>query len=475
MTTERRGWLLLAILSQCLAVLAASAQSDLLVITSDFQTGSISFVSAETGVAVEKNLLTIHSDAVARYRQGKVYIVNRLGQDNVLILDRSDLSQPLLQFSVGNGSNPLDIAFASDNKAYVSRFGSASVLVVDPVQGNTLGEIDLSVFADDDGIPEMAQMATVGSRLYVALQRLDRDNGFAPVAPGYIAVIDMETDALVDVNPEEEGIQAWTLAAPNPASLIALGSTLYVSETSAFRDAAGGIEILDTTDLSSRGLVVTETELGGDVTWLSPVSAARGFAVVVAGFNNDLVPINLEDGTVGTPLEGHSGGFTPSLTVDGSHLLVPDRGAFDAPESAGLLVFDVDSGELLAGPIDVGLPPGTIVVLKDAPITAVLESPGSEPNVASLDPAYPNPFNGGTTIPFVIGDHLNGEARLSVYDALGRRVRMLRRSVAAGSHTATWDGRDDMGRLVGSGPYVVELLLPGGRSELLTRKVTLVK
>jgi len=316
----------------------------------------------------------------------------------------------------------------------------------------------------------------VGSRLYVALQRLDRDNGFAPVAPGYIAIIDMETDALVDVNPVEEGIQAWALAATNPASLIALGSTLYVSETSAFRDAAGGIEILDTTDLSSRGLVVTETELGGDVTWVCPVSAARGFAVVVdASFNNVLVPINLEDGTVGTPLEGHSGAFTASLTVDGSRLLVPDRGAFDAPDSAGLLVFDVDSGELLAGPIDVGLPPGTIVVLKDAPITAVLESLGSEPNVASLDPVYPNPFNGGTTIPFVIGDHLNGEARLTVYDALGRRVRMLRRSVAAGSHMATWDGRDDMGRLVGSGPYVVELRLPGGRSERLTRKITLVK
>ena len=474
MATESRSWLLLAILSQCLVVPAASAQSDLFVLTTDFQTGSTSFVSADAGVPVEKNLLTIHSDAVARYRKGKVYVVNRLGQDNVLILDRSDLSQPVLQFSVGNGSNPQDIAFASDDKAYVSRLNSTGLLIVDPTNGTTLGEIDLSAFADTDGLPEMTQMATVGSRLYVALQRLDRNNGFAPVAPGYIAVIDMETDTLVDVDPDEEGTQAWVLAAPNPASLIALGSILYVSETSAFGDVNGGIEILDTTVFSSRGLVVTEAELGGDISWVSPVSPAKAFAVVLdASFRNVLVPVNLEDGTVGAPLDGHSGGFTISLTVDGSRLIVPDRGAFDTPELAGLLIYDVDSDELLAGPIDVGLPPATVVVLNDAPITAVVEVLGSEPHAASLDPAYPNPFNGGTTIPFFVGGHQNGEARLTVYDALGRRVRTLRKSsLSAGFHTATWNGRDDGGRLVGSGSYVVELRLPGER---LTRKVTLVK
>ena len=483
MTTKIKSWLLLALLSRCLIVPTASAQSDLLVVTSDFQTGSISFIAADIDIPVEKNLLTIHGDAIARYRDGKVYIVSRLGQDNILILDRSDLSQPVIQFSVGNGSNPQDIAFAADDKAYVSRLNSTGLLIVDPTLGTTVGEIDLSSFADGDGLPEMTQMAIVGSRLYVALQRLDRDNGFAPVAPGLIAVIDMETDTLVDVDPEAEGIQGWVLAAPNPANLIALGSFLYVSETSSFGDAVGGIEILDTTDFSSRGLVVTETELGGDVTWVSPVNSRKAFAVVVdAGFGNTLVPVNLADGTVGPPLEGHSGGFTISLTIDGSRLLVPDRGSVDAPASVGLLVYDVDTGELVAGPIAVGLPPGTVGVLSDAPITAVGEGAlGSEPNATSLDPVYPNPFNGGTTIPFVVGDHGNGGASLIVYDVLGRRVRILRRfpSLSAGSHTVTWDGRDDTGQPVGSGSYLVELRLAAERhsqeGERLTRKVTIVK
>ena len=155
MTTKIKSWLLLALLSRCLIVPTASAQSDLLVVTSDFQTGSISFIAADIDIPVEKNLLTIHGDAIARYRDGKVYIVSRLGQDNILILARSDLSQPVIQFSVGNGSNPQDIAFAADDKAYVSRLNSTGLLIVDPTLGTTVGEIDLSSFADGDGLPDL--------------------------------------------------------------------------------------------------------------------------------------------------------------------------------------------------------------------------------------------------------------------------------------------------------------------------------
>ena len=452
----------------------AAAESDLFVLTSDFQTGSTAFLPAGAHTA-EVNLLTIHSDAAARYRDGRVYVLNRLGQDNVLVLDPEDLRTPIAQFSVGNGTNPIDIAFAGPSKAYVSRYGSAAVLIVDPRDGTELGEIDLSGFADGDGLPEMSQMAMIGSLLYVACQRLDRNAGFEPVAPSLLAVIDTETDALVDMDAARGGVQGWELSATNPNSLIVVGEgQLFVSLTGSFGDLTGGIEVLDIASGRTKGLLLTEEELGGDLTWMELVSSAKGFVVVSdENFMNHIKPVDLFNGAVGPALEEHSTGFTASLTVDGARLIVPDGGRFDSPESAGLLIFDAHTDEFIEGPISVGLPPLRIVAFDDARvITAVLEQGSTIPLQSSLEAAYPNPFNADVSIPFAVAE-AGKSVRLVVYDSLGQSVRTLvNRRLPGGKYRIAWDGRDGSGQVVGNGVYVVSMRVGDTR---LRQKVTLLK
>ena len=58
------------------------------------------------------------------------------------------------------------------------------------------GTIDLASLADGDGLPEMSQMALVGERLFVSLQRLDRRTGFVPNGPSWLAVVDTTTDTV---------------------------------------------------------------------------------------------------------------------------------------------------------------------------------------------------------------------------------------------------------------------------------------
>lgn len=68
----------------------------------------------------------------------------------------------------------------------------------------------------------------------------------------------------------------------------------------------------------------------------------------------------------------------------------------------------------------------------------------------------PNPFNPRVTVRFATTRAL--EARLEVYDLAGRLVRTLSAgSLAAGEHTALWDGRDEAGRAAPSGVYLVQL------------------
>lgn len=69
---------------------------------------------------------------------------------------------------------------------------------------------------------------------------------------------------------------------------------------------------------------------------------------------------------------------------------------------------------------------------------------------------FPNPFNPRTTLRYELPRA--GFVRLRVADLAGRLVRTLVDDVqAAGRHEVDWDGRDDRGREVGSGAYLMRL------------------
>lgn len=71
----------------------------------------------------------------------------------------------------------------------------------------------------------------------------------------------------------------------------------------------------------------------------------------------------------------------------------------------------------------------------------------------------PNPTRSGTVFHFALPT--GGHARADVFDASGRRVAViLDDDLAAGPHTASWNGRTPTG-LAGTGVYYVRLRLPG--------------
>ena len=330
------------------------------VTTTDYSSGSLSSLDLQTHVATRDHL-TIHSDAVVRVYRDEVYVLNRLGQDNVIVLHSGDLKTPF-QYSTGNGSNPHDLAFVSEDKAYISRYGRTQLLVVNPVTGDSLGAVDLSGFADADGLPEMSQLALYGNRLFVACQRLDRDNGYAPTDVSIIAVIDVATDQVVDVDENAAGVQGIAMAGKNPAGAVQRGGKWLLSTVNTFADLTdGGIEVIDLANLRSEGIALGEMALGGNLSSLTMVSDSEGYVVVTdANFANAVKRFDLATQFVSPSLEGLSGGFVPGLGAFGNGLYVLDRGSFTDPESAGVKVFDVNTHQLIAGPISTGLPPSSI-------------------------------------------------------------------------------------------------------------------
>ena len=204
----------------------------------------------------------------------------------------------------------------------------------------------------------------MGSRLYVAALRLDRNRGFVPAASGLIAVIDTTTDTLVDVDPRTPEIDAIKLAGENPFGLVYDPSSdkIWVWETGRFSvPDDGGIEAIDPTTNRAEGFIASEADLGGTVTVVAPYTATRAFAVVAdEDFRNRLVAFSPATGKIIETLRTSAPSYFPDVAVnDRGEVWLADR-TLRAP---GIRIFDAESGRAVAGPIDVGLPPFAILFL----------------------------------------------------------------------------------------------------------------
>ena len=103
-------------------------------------------------------------------------------------------------------------------------------------------------------------------------------------------------------------------------------------------------------------------------------------------------------------------------------------------------------------------------------VDAIPDTPPG-PAVLQLHPNVPNPFNPLTRFAYTIPRL--GLVSFAIYDLRGRLVRTLvTEQQPAGSHTVSWDGRDDRGRTLTSGVYLARLVTSAGTSN---RKVTLTK
>lgn len=414
--------------------------------TTDYSSGNLA-VLAEGASEAQVDVLPIHSDNAVFSYAGALYVVEKFGKDNIIKVDADDLSPSgvVYQYSVGNGANPQAIAFVSAGRAYVTRYGDTKLWIINPNAASEvnfkIGEIDLSEYADDDGLPEMAPLTLIGGKLYVGIQRLDRNSGWVPL-DAKVVVIDTATDAVIKVIALEKG---------NPQAMAAFGGMLYVSTGgSLFDPTDGAIEQIALSTDEHAGLLVTEADLGGNAGGLAIRSGDKGYVVVGSWPDYVVKPFDPGTGAIGEALPGPSEVSTMAIGPSGS-LYVLDR----SQETPGVYVYNAKD-QLTAGPISTGLPPNTIAFVGEATEVAVEERTQWTPLSFELGANYPNPFNASTVIPYTVEN--TGVVRLCVYDGLGQHVATLVQEVqAAGRYAARWNGRSDAGAEVASGFYLVRL------------------
>jgi len=436
-----------------------ATQSRAFVFATDFGSGTIANVAFGPPRPVTPNVAAVCADAVLRHHQGLLYVIERFGCDNVRVLDPANGFALVRQFSVGNGSNPNDIVVVSPTKAYVARYDSADLWIVNPSTGAFIGAISLAPFADADGIPEMNRMAMVGGRVFITVQRIDRDAFFTPTDSSAVVVIDAATDALVDCDPAAPGLQGILLPFQNPTTelIVEASGRLIVGCTGFYGANDGGVVRIDPLALTVDGIETTEAALGGDIADVVPATATRGFVVLSdASYNTVCKPYDRATGAAGTAVYATSGfNLADAEANDRGELWLCDR----TPANPGVRVFDVATLAPLAGPLSTGLPPLDIEF--DGSATTDVPATGG-PAPFAFAGAWPNPSRGDVVlrVRLAAGAAPAGSPiRATILDAAGRRVRTLEAN--AGAETLRWDGRNDAGRPTAPGVYAVRLEIGG--------------
>lgn len=324
------------------------------VLTGSGGAGSFSTIDMASMHAVN-SIGSLHDDAAVRAFDNLVYVLNSPSHDQIQVLNPSSNFATLAQYSAGNGSNPHDMAFVSEEKAYVSLYDASKIWIVNPLTGQSLGEIDLSSYADADGNPEVDQLFIQGTNLYASIQRLDRNNSDAPTNTSSVLVVDTQTDQVTNEIP---------LTFPHPVTGFAPLSNgdLLIPCVGNFGIIDGAIETIHTQTHTS-SVVMTEEVFGGDAYEIAMIHDSKGYVVVLdSSFNTSMVSFDPSSGTqLATILVG-DGTVISDLAVNANQQVYV---TYRDSSSPGIRIFDGNTDiELTSTPISTGLLPFEIVILE---------------------------------------------------------------------------------------------------------------
>lgn len=196
---------------------------------------------------------------------GFFYLVCSLNQQ-IHMFDEHSLA-PKRIISLGNGINPMELAFLDPSHAYVSSFLKDKILALNPthepiqpriLEEIELGQLQLETLSQGPTRPRPSGLLLWNQKLYVTLSNLDQN--FISGGPGYLAIINTETNTI------EKILQTH---GRNPVSIVhselpTLTHLLFIINTGTYQTGKGfmGDGKIDIFDLKQEQIVHT-IDIGG--------------------------------------------------------------------------------------------------------------------------------------------------------------------------------------------------------------------
>ncbi|MFC1670401.1 hypothetical protein ACFL20_08405 [Spirochaetota bacterium] len=339
-------------------------------VASDWSSASHSVVSYDKPRISINNLLpTLTSDITITSHGRYFYRIERFFADNITKFDINATDTPIWQYSTMDSndidenitsSNPHSLIFDNDTKAFILRYESSRAWIVDPsaeTEGSfKIGELDLSVYNDADGNPEMTAGIIEGNRIYIVMQRIGRSSfPYDYTGTSYVAVFNKDNGTEIDTGKGSGGLKGIPLTLHNPQVVTYYSGKLYISCVGDYNASSpdSGIEVIDTSDFNSTtiasGTMVMDVEIASDI---------KGYFIeYIEWGNSNLRSFNPASGIINSENIGDIGGGDWNL----NDILIDPHGYLWVGDASvnhsGVYVIDTASDTLDEGPISTNLNP----------------------------------------------------------------------------------------------------------------------
>lgn len=353
-------------------------------VASDFSSSATASIDGSSFTASQTIKSFGTSDMIVRSFGKFFYAIKRFNSDSI---ERYDITDPSINLyptaystkleTESTSTNPHDLIFQGMTKAYLTRYGSNTQWIVNPIataeSDFKVSTIDLSAYDDGDGTPEISQGIIVGKKLFLGAQRLDRNNGWQNTNTSYVIVIDTATNTEIDTGKGSGSIKGIPLPAKTPISFQYFAETglIYINCQGQFgssfsntpRKFNGGIVTLNPTTYETKLLVddgddadaaTTATGTHGGLFSSSyVVSSSKGYITTYAAWQNlSIKTFNPSTGVVGSSLAAFDGKDIRGINLDSQKRLWIST-------SEGIYVLNTADDSIIKSQIDLGLIPGS--------------------------------------------------------------------------------------------------------------------
>ncbi|MGC8119806.1 hypothetical protein [Marinobacter sp. VGCF2001] len=275
-------------------------------VSSDFSSGGVNYVNLDSAsYDIMGPYHETGSDIAVVGGQGFHYLLGRYNLDNISKIDMANYAQKTWdEFSVipegeQNTGNPYNLITVNDQKAYLIRYNSDKISIVNPSARNEaefftdtppLKLSDYVPASSAGQVPQISSAALADNKLFVTLQRLDEN--YEPNNTGYVAVFDVSTNEEIDTGKgADDNLKGIPLEGTNPADIqYHEGIGLVVKNLGTNFSTYGNgtsVDIIDSNyNVTS---MIQPTADKGQIKDLVIISATEGYLINLTDYQNTAV------------------------------------------------------------------------------------------------------------------------------------------------------------------------------------------
>jgi hypothetical protein len=236
-------------------------------IAADFSSSQVAYLDYATQTVDDGFYAKTLSDFTINVFQGDVYHIGRFFIDTISKYNANDASTEIWSYSTqddldSSSRNPYTLISLSAEKAYLLRYGSDKIWVVNPqaldFESFKIGELDLTSYVPENntaGTPGPSAAVINDGKFYVVMQRLD--DTFSPSNTVYLAVFDTATDREIETNADNtDSVMGIPLLGLNPLehSVRTFADKVYITTRDSYSATSVDQSLIEEVDINDYSL-----------------------------------------------------------------------------------------------------------------------------------------------------------------------------------------------------------------------------